>query len=162
MDVVKTPKGMAYPLWNQWANLQFSTTTAALALHHARYTTDPTKKQQDLAYAQSQVDYALGSSGRSFVVGYGVNPPTQPHHAASSCPDEPASCGWPQFYSKAANPQVLYGGLVGGPAGAKKNAQNPDDTYQDKRSDYKTNEVANDYNAGLTNALAGLYQLLDA
>jgi len=30
--------------------------------------------------AKKQIDYALGDTGRSFVVGVGVNPPTRPHH----------------------------------------------------------------------------------
>jgi len=34
-------------------------------------------------FAKSQIDYALGSTGRSFVVGFGVNPPTHPHHCAA-------------------------------------------------------------------------------
>ena len=32
-----------------------------------------------------QVHYILGSTGRSFVVGYGVNPPTHCHHRGASC-----------------------------------------------------------------------------
>lgn len=38
-----------------------------------------------LAYrklAQQQIHYALGDTGRSYVVGYGVNPPLKPHHAS--------------------------------------------------------------------------------
>ena len=31
-------------------------------------------------WAKSQINYALGDSGRSFVCGFGVNPPVQPHH----------------------------------------------------------------------------------
>ena len=31
-------------------------------------------------FAQKQIDYALGDGGRSFVCGFGSNPPTQPHH----------------------------------------------------------------------------------
>jgi endoglucanase len=45
---------------------------------------------------------------------------------------------------------VLYGALVGGPS-------SPDDAYQDSRSDYVMNEVATDYNAGFTSAVARLY-----
>lgn len=160
-DVVTTPKGLHYPKWNEWANLQFSTTVAALALHYAQYTTDSSLKSDAIKFAQKQVDYALGNGSlRSYVVGFGPNPPSHQQHAAASCPNEPAPCGWKQFSSPNPNPQVLYGGLVGGPAGERKNAANPDDSYQDKRSDYVTNEVANDYNAGFTNALAGLYVLL--
>ena len=45
---------------------------------------------------------------------------------------------------------VLYGALVGGPSA-------PDDAYTDSRGDYVMNEVATDYNAGFTSALARLY-----
>jgi len=36
-----------------------------------------------LAYrqmAQKQIHYALGDTGRSFVIGFGTNPPSHPHH----------------------------------------------------------------------------------
>ena len=46
---------------------------------------------------------------------------------------------------------VLYGALVGGPSSAN-------DAYTDSRSDYVMNEVATDYNAGFTSALARLYR----
>ena len=45
---------------------------------------------------------------------------------------------------------VLYGALVGGPSA-------PDDAYTDSRGDYVMNEVATDYNAGFTSAVARLY-----
>jgi hypothetical protein len=45
---------------------------------------------------------------------------------------------------------VLYGALVGGPSA-------PDDAYSDNRGDFVMNEVATDYNAGLTSALARLH-----
>ena len=39
--------------------------------------------QSDVTF--HQVHYILGSTGRSFVVGYGVNPPTHCHHRGASC-----------------------------------------------------------------------------
>jgi len=33
-------------------------------------------------FAKSQIDYILGDAGRSYVVGYGNNPPTHVHHRA--------------------------------------------------------------------------------
>ena len=36
--------------------------------------------EENRAWAAQQVDYALGSTGRSFVVGFGTNPPLRPHH----------------------------------------------------------------------------------
>ena len=35
------------------------------------------------SWAESQINYMLGDTGRSFVIGYGNNPPTQPHHRSS-------------------------------------------------------------------------------
>ncbi len=32
--------------------------------------------------AQAQIHYALGDTGRSFVVGFGNNPPVKPHHSS--------------------------------------------------------------------------------
>jgi hypothetical protein len=33
-------------------------------------------------FAKSQIDYILGDSGRSYIVGFGYNPPTHVHHRA--------------------------------------------------------------------------------
>jgi len=33
-------------------------------------------------FARQQIDYMLGDSGRSYVVGFGHDYPKQPHHAA--------------------------------------------------------------------------------
>lgn len=49
--------------------------------------------------------------------------------------------------------QILVGALVGGPAFTD------DSGYTDKRTDYVTNEVSLDYNAGFTAALSGLLAL---
>ena len=103
-------------------------------------------------FAVSQINYALGDGGRSYVVGFGNNPPTRPHHRSSSCPVDPnVACGWDAYNANAANPSTLWGALVGGPG------QNDD--YVDDRGDYIKNEVACDYNAGFQSALAGLRTL---
>lgn len=31
-------------------------------------------------FAKKQINYLLGDSGRSFVVGFGINPPQRPYH----------------------------------------------------------------------------------
>ena len=99
-----------------------------------------------------QIHYALGDTGRSFVVGFGTNPPTQPHHRSSSCPKNSATvCDWNSYNNQGPNPSTLWGALVGGPG--------QDDSYADLRSDYVKNEVACDYNAGFQSALAGLRTL---
>ena len=48
-------------------------------------------------------------------MGWGVNPPLRPHHAAASCPSPPASCSWAEFGSPAANPQVCAADCCVGP-----------------------------------------------
>ena len=159
-SVVQTPKGLAYPSWSKWGNLRYATTAAMTALVHAKRNPDAAKRAAEVEFARRQVDYALGSAGRSYVVGWGHYPPLQPHHAGASCPNMPAPCDWAQFSSPDPNPQVLHGSLVAGPGGAQISAAAPDDTYFDVRSDYITNEVASDYNAGFTTALAGLFQML--
>jgi endoglucanase len=161
LEVIRTPLGLVYPKWSEWGNLQFSTTVSAILAVHAKYTYDPVAKAADMNFIQTQLNYVMGGVFRSFVVGYGYKPPLQPAHAAASCPNMPAPCGWPNFPPHLGpNPQVIYGALVGGPMGVRKNATYPDFAYNDKRSDYVSNEVANDYNVGLAFSLAALYQML--
>ena len=53
------------------------------------------------------------------MVGYGTNPPTQPHHRAASCPDRPASCTYDSAFNAAGpNPQASGGAGEGGRQGA--------------------------------------------
>jgi endoglucanase len=62
----------------------------------------------------------LGDSGRSFVVGFGNNPPTHIHHRGASCPIENGagsgnpSCDYTNYALQTPNPNILYGALVGG------------------------------------------------
>ncbi|KAK3102082.1 hypothetical protein FSP39_008602 [Pinctada imbricata] len=136
-----TPKGLAYRL--QWAPLRYAINMAFMAflaadsgLHADEYR----------AWGKKQVGYALGDTGHSYVVGYGVNPPQRPHHRSSSCPSRPAPCSFADQQQSGPNPHVLYGALVGGPSKS--------DTYTDDRKDYVSNEVACDYNAGFQAAVA--------
>jgi len=153
-SIRSTPKGMHHPSWSKWGNLQLSTTASFLAITHAKHSNSAAVRKEALQFARSQVDYAMGSSGRSFVVGYGVKPPLRAHHAGASCPNRPAKCDWTQFQSTKPNPQILYGALVAGPEGPG------DNTYRDKRDDYVSNEVSVGYNSGFTSALAGLVELV--
>ena len=98
--------------------------------------------------AINQANYLLGDSGRSFVVGFGNNPPLRPHHRGASCPAVPEECNWDNFNSPDASPFTLFGALVGGPGA--------NDEYTDDRKDYIKNEVATDYNAGFQAAIAAM------
>jgi endoglucanase len=138
-----TPKGLAWLF--QWGSLRHATTQAFLAGVYADWSgCTPSKVSVYKDFLKSQVDYALGSTGRSFVVGYGVNPPQHPHHrtAHSSWTD--------QMGSPAYHRHTIYGALAGGPGNA--------DDYTDEINNYVNNEIACDYNAGFTGALAKLYK----
>ncbi len=138
----RTPGGLVYI--DQWGALRYATTTAFVALSYADSQNCPAEKAEKYReFAKSQIDYALGSTGRSFVVGYGENSPKNPHHRTAHG-SYTNNIGDP-----ADNRHILYGALVGGP--------NRDDSYSDDRNNYVNNEVACDYNAGFTGALAKLY-----
>lgn len=147
---------MTYPSWNQWGNLQFSTTISMVMLQDAKTNPNLTEAVAEVAFARRNTNYALGSTGRSYVVGFGNKWPQYWHHAASSCPNMPQVCDVQNFFEKAPNPQLLNGAMVGGPAGAKVNPKNPD-YYPDQRSDYGTGEPAIDYQSGFVGALAGMF-----
>ncbi|MBA0584986.1 hypothetical protein Gorai_015779, partial [Gossypium raimondii] len=77
-----------------------------------------------LNFAKQQMDYILGANplGRSYMVGFGNNPPTQAHHRGASIPLSEANvdinCGmsfarW--FNKNSPNPNELTGAILGGP-----------------------------------------------
>jgi hypothetical protein len=141
--ITYTPKGLAW--LTQWGSLRHSTTTAFLAGVYSDWsgcTASKVKTYKD--FEKSQIDYALGSTGRSFVVGYGENSPQHPHHrtAHSSWTDQMTS---PTYHR-----HTIYGALVGGPGST--------DDYSDKIDNFVNNEIACDYNAGFTGALAQMYK----
>jgi endoglucanase len=141
--ITYTPKGLAWLF--QWGSLRHATTTAFLAGVWAESELcTPSKVSTYNDFLKSQVDYALGSTGRSYVVGYGVNPPKHPHHrtAHGSWTDQMTS---PDYHR-----HTIYGALVGGP--------DSKDAYSDKIDNFVDNEIADDYNAGFTGALAKLYE----
>ena len=127
---------------DQWGSLRYAANTAMLAGIVADSITNPGGAYSELAV--DSIDYILGDNPRgfSYLVGFGDNFPQQPHHRAAS------GVGWEGFNAPNANEYVLAGALVGGPSSAD------DFAYNDLRSDYISNEVAIDYNAGLTGALA--------
>lgn len=140
--VPTTPGGLAWR--DQWGALRYASNTAFCAGVYADRVNDPLSRYSD--FARSQIDYALGANpdGRSYVCGFGINPPTNPHHRNAHASinnniNEPVN-----------NRHVLFGALVGGP--------NANDNYVDDRTDYIQNEVAMDYNAAFTGAVARLYQ----
>jgi hypothetical protein len=139
--VKTTPGGLAW--LDQWGSLRYAANTAFVALVYAA---TPGVKHADRyrEFATRQIRYILGDNPRrsSYVVGFGSNPPQRPHHRAAS--------GVTNVGDPGPNRHILYGALVGGPSAPS------DDAYVDDRGNYITNEVALDYNAGFTGALAAL------
>jgi endoglucanase len=140
-----SPGGQA--VLDQWGSLRYAANTAFVALVYSDAITDTALKARYHDFAKRQIDYALGDNPRnsSFVVGFGVNPPRNPHHRT-------AHGSWTdQINFPTISRHILYGALVGGP-------KSNNDAYTDDRSDFTMNEVATDYNAGFTGALARLAQ----
>ncbi len=143
-SITKTPGGLAWI--SQWGSLRYSANTAFLAGVYADTVNDPNGRYSN--FANEQIDYILGDNpnNRSYMVGFGNNSPVNPHHrgAHGSLTNN--------INDPVLNRHVLTGALVGGPSSPNDNA------YVDDRNNYITNEVALDYNAGFTGALARMYQ----
>jgi len=142
---LRTAGGLAYVDPAGWGALRYAANTAFLALVYSDQLTDPVKKQRYHDFAKKQIDYALGANPRnsSYVVGFGNNSPRNVHHRT-------AHGSWSDnINDPPTSRHILYGALVGGP--------DTSDNYTDNRGDFTKNEVATDYNAGFTGALARLY-----
>jgi endoglucanase len=140
-----SPGGQA--VLDSWGSLRYAANTSFVALIYSDWQKDATLKARYHDFGVRQINYALGDNPRksSYVVGFGANPPTKPHHRT-------AHGSWLDSIADPVDDRhVLYGALVGGPPSAN-------DAYTDSRQDYTANEVATDYNAGFTSALARLSQ----
>lgn len=152
-DVPRTPHGLVWQ--NQYAPLRGSASTALLFVILAKHLKEKGESINTYGtyecWAYKQIRYMLGDSGRSYVVGYGHNPPLRPHHRGASCPQGPEPCKLFGADQSQPNANTVVGALVGGP--------DENDIYYDSRMDFIQSEVALDYNAGFTGALAGLQGL---
>ncbi len=141
-QITYTPGGLAW--LDSWGSLRYATTTAFVACVYSRWDGCPSDKADIYwDFAVSQAEYALGSTGFSYQIGYGEDYPEHPHHRTS----QGSYCDNMNDPSEARH--TLYGALVGGP--------DANDGYTDTVSDYCANEVACDYNAGFTGLLAAMY-----
>lgn len=160
-----TPGGLLFKMDD--SNMQYVTSTSFLLLTYAKYLTSArtavscggitVTPQRLRAIARKQVDYLLGDNPlrMSFMVGYGSRYPQRIHHRGSSLPSVSArpqkiqcSAGFDIMKSQSPNPNILVGGVVGGP--------DERDRFPDERSDYEHSEPATYINAPLVGALAYL------
>lgn len=138
-SVQRAPGGLAW--LDSWGCLRYATTAGFLAAvaSDTIFSGDKNKVKTYTEFYESQLNYALGDNpeGRSYVVGFGENPPEHPHHRTSHG-------AWDDMKKDAVTEHrhVLYGALVGGPGN--------DGSYTDDIENYVNNEVADDYNAGYT------------
>ncbi|KAG9150786.1 hypothetical protein Leryth_002939 [Lithospermum erythrorhizon] len=149
-NVPKTPGGLFNI--NDWNNMQYASSAAFLLAVYSDYLSkakasikcpDAQVQSQDLlTTAKSQADYILGANPKSmsYLIGYGRKYPIHVHHRGSSIASiftlrDVVGCveGFEKWYKKIeANPNILYGGLVGGP--------NDLDDFTDDRSNYEQTE----------------------
>lgn len=136
----KTPAGFA--MLNDYGSARYNTAAQLCAMVYAKETGDMTFAD----WAKGQMEYILGDNpmGYAYEVGYENNYASFPHHRAAHC-SPTQSMENPSDYQT----HTLYGALVGGP--------DAEDYHHDETKDYIYNEVTDDYNAGFTGTLAGLY-----
>lgn len=140
--ITYTPQGLAW--LDSWGSLRYATTTAFIAAVYSRWDGCPSDRVDTYwDFAVSQANYALGSTGFSYMIGFGDDYPVHPHHRTA----QGSYCN--NMNEPSQSRHTLYGALVGGPDAS--------DGYTDEVSNYNTNEVACDYNAGFTGLLAALY-----
>lgn len=120
LEYPKTPKGLVYKGpqlgledLKHTANMSYMLLVVYDSFSNTQIPTKPIIFQK----AKNQIDYLLGESGRSFVTGFGVNPPVRPRHMAASCPDLSQVCDEFSFVNPDINPHQLEGALIFGLAG---------------------------------------------
>lgn len=124
----KSPSGI--PIIDSWGFLRYASAEAGLG-----YTAYKLLGYNGFnTLAGKIMDYTVGSNpeNRSYLTGWGRNPPLHPHHRAN----EPVKGG---------ALKGIIGGLVGGPT---------DDVYSDNVDNFQETEVAIDYNAAFILGMA--------
>ncbi|XP_031278486.1 endoglucanase 16-like [Pistacia vera] len=141
------------------AALLFSVYSDALERHNKKVNCGDKQfdSNQIMAFAKQQIDYILGKNpeGRSYMVGFGKNPPTQAHHRGASVPktieNSNVSCSmsFVYWYGKdEPNPNELTGAIIGGP--------DRSDRFIDKRWDSSNTEPCTYVNSAAVGVLAKL------
>lgn len=135
-----TPGG--FKVVNTWGSARYNAAAQLCAVVYTKY-----KDKMDVTeWAKSQMDYILGDNPmkRSYEVGFSDISAKHPHHRAAHG-SKTLSMNDPVEHR-----HTLWGALVGGPDAT--------DNHNDETTDFVSNEVAIDYNAGFVGALAGLYK----
>lgn len=154
----------------EWNNLQYASAASFLLAVYSDYLSAANVKltcpdgqiqpHEVLNFAKSQADYILGKNPKSmsYMVGYGPKHPTHVHHRGASIASisvlpSMVSCvqGFEAWYRRPeADPNVIYGALVGGP--------DQNDGFNDDRSSYEQTEPT----LSGTAPLVGLFSKLES
>lgn len=165
-NVQKTQGGLIYV--HEWNNMQYASSAAFLLAVYSNYLSaakaqlncpeGQIQPQELLNFVKSQADYILGKNPEdmSYLVGYGPKYPIHVHHRGSSIASifslhSEVGCaqGFDAWYNRIEpNPNVIYGGLVGGP--------DRNDDYSDDRSNYEQTEPTLSGSAPLVGIFAKL------
>ncbi|KAJ1427633.1 Six-hairpin glycosidase superfamily [Sesbania bispinosa] len=168
-NVQKTPGGLVYV--HDWNNMPYASSAAFLLAVYSNYLyaakanlncpEGQIQPQELLNFAKSQADYILGKNPKnmSYLVGYGSNYPLHVHHRGASIASflvlhSEVGCvqGFEAWYCRwEPNPNVIYGGLVGGP--------DKNDDFSDERSNYEQTEPTISGSAPLVGIFAKLQSL---
>ncbi|KAL8057130.1 hypothetical protein ABFX02_04G164500 [Erythranthe guttata] len=168
-NVKMTPGGLLYV--REWNNLQYTASSAFLLAVYSDYLAKSksvvkcpsvqVQPQELLTFAKSQADYILGKNPKSmsYLVGFGQSYPLHVHHRGASITSisllkSAVGCveGFESWYKRAeADPNVIYGALVGGP--------NANDEYFDSRSNYEQSEPTISGTAPLVGLFSRLHRL---
>ncbi|KAG5123841.1 hypothetical protein JHK82_030578 [Glycine max] len=168
-NVQKTPGGLLYV--REWNNMQYVSSAAFLLAVYSNYLSatksqlncpdGQTQPQELLNFVKSQADYILGKNPAdvSYLVGYGAKYPLHVHHRGASIAsvfalhyDVGCTQGFEMWYNRAEpNPNVICGGLVGGP--------DKNDDFSDERSNYEQTEPTISGSAPLVGIFAKLQSL---
>jgi hypothetical protein len=145
-DNTKTDDNGYYFL-QQWGSARYNCAMQFMGLAYDSLSGN----QSYSSWASGQMKYLLGNNAgkHCFIVGYNNYSVKYPHHRAASGYDDVSSNG------TTTQKHVITGALVGGPTSTSA-------AYVDTATDYTSNEVALDYNAGLVAAAAGLYSYISA
>ena len=115
-----------------WHNFGAVSGIAYICIFTADKIVTGSTEQDYVQFSRDLINDVLGAGERSYMVGYGFNPPKRVHHRNSACSIN-QDCGWGVFNDKyTPNEFTLTGAIVGGPG--------IDGYYEDDRADYTRNE----------------------
>ena len=141
----------SYLCMDDWGSARYNCSVQMSALIASKHS-----NADYTSWCKGQMTYILGQNpfNTCFVTGFSSNSAKNTHHRAASGYQGYEGSDGMNEYTTTYHPtkgHVLIGALAGGPTGGGQ--------YSDVMNDYKTNEVAIDYNAGLVGAAAGLYSV---